>query len=244
MRKRIWALINQLLDAPASPVLDADDCYVPVQVGGGEGAEMQLVTLRDMANGQMGGVFWWDTYTNPAAADTDFFVAAATATTAADRTWTVGGSPALLASALPGGFARRVTITSTANAAFTSVVMTIVGTDANDNAITGTITTTAGGNTTDSSTHAFKTVTSITLPAQGGAGATFQIGLGAGLGLTKALRAREGVNVVLREHAAGSLVTNGVFALPASVLPYGLYTPNSAPDASRDYAIFYEVASS
>lgn len=242
MRKRIWALINKLLDAPASPVLDQDESYVPVQVGGGEGAEVQLVTLRDMANAQMGGVFWWDSYTDPAAADADFFVASGTATTAADRTWTVGGSPALLASDLPGGFARRVTITSTANAAFTSVVMTIEGTDANDLPITGTITTTNGGGATDSSTHAFKTVTSITLPAQGGAGATFQIGFGAGLGLTKPLRARQGVNVVLREHAAGSLVTNGTFALPAVVQPYGLYTPNSAPNGSQDYAIFYEVA--
>lgn len=242
MRKRIWALINKLLDAPASPVLDQDESYVPVQVGGGEGAEVQLVTLRDMANAQMGGVFWWDTYTNAAAADTDYFVASGTATTAASRTWTVGGSPALLQSALPGGHARRVTITSTANAAFTAVTMTIVGTDVDGNALEDTILTTAGGGATDSSSAAFATVTSITLPAQGGAGATFQIGFSAGLGLSKPLKAREGVNVVLREHAAGSLVTNGTFVLPASAEPYGLYTPNTAPNGTNDYAIFYEVA--
>lgn len=241
MRERIFRLLNTSLET-VDGALDEDACVLPVQVGLGEGATTELATLRDVADATMGGVFWWDSYTDPAAADTDFFVASGTATTAASRTWTVSGALPLLNSALTGGFARRVTITSTANAAFTSVVMTIEGTDANDLPITGTITTTAGGGATDSSTHAFKTVTSITLPAQGGAGATFQMGFGAGLGLTKPLRARQGVNVVLREHAAGSLVTNGTFALPAAVQPYGLYTPNSAPNGSQDYAILYEVA--
>lgn len=239
-KQRLATLTNVLLPIVESP-LDPDTSLIPTQNGLGDGSELYAATLRDIAEATTGGVLTWATYVDPAAADTDYFVAAGTATTAGSRTWTVGGALPLLQTALPGGYARRFTITSTSNAAFTAVTMTIVGTDVDGNPLTDEILTTAGGGATDSSSAAFATVTSVTLPAQGGAGATFQMGFSAGLGLPKPLKARVGVNVVLREHAGGSLVTNGVFVLPASAEPYGLYTPNSAPDGSRDYAVLYEV---
>lgn len=237
-RNRIWNLFNKALEAPAAPTLDATTTLAVVQDGLGEDGAARFVLLRDLANAQMGGQFTWDEYVNAPAADVDYFLGS-TATTNVEVVYEAGD---LLQTTLT--YARRVTITSTSNAAFTSVAVVIVGTDINGNALSDTITTTAGGGATDSSSAAFATIESITIPAQGGAGATYTIGFGAGLGLSKPLRARQGVNVVLREHAAGSLVTNGTFVLPASAEPYGLYTPNSAPNGTNDYAILYEVAQS
>jgi len=80
----------------------------------------------------------------------------------------------------------------------------------------------------------FSTITSIVYAAGDGTGATVSIGIGAGVGVASVPKSRAGLAALIREISAGSLVTNG--ALTAA----GLYTPNSAPNGSTSYAIYYE----
>jgi hypothetical protein len=87
---------------------------------------------------------------------------------------------------------------------------------------------------------AFASVTSIVEAAGEGTGAALSYGIGALIGLGKPLKTRAGLVAVIREVAVGAVVTNGTFALPAASPPNGTYSPNSAADGSRDYALYYE----
>jgi hypothetical protein len=66
------------------------------------------------------------------------------------------------------------------------------------------------------------------------------IGFGAVFGLSATIKSRAGRLAVIQEVAAGSVVTNGVFASSSASPPHGSYAPNSAPDGSKDYAVTYE----
>ena len=81
----------------------------------------------------------------------------------------------------------------------------------------------------------FSTITSIVYAAGDDAAATVSIGVGTGLGVSKAPKARAGLTGLIREVAIGALVTTGTFTST------GLYTPASAPDGAKDYAVFYEM---
>lgn len=139
---------------------------------------------------------------------------------------------------------RNITITTSNNADINAVDVVITGTDINDQPLEDTITLTDDGNTTDVGVAAFKTVTRIQIPAQAGAGATIEVGFGALLGLAKPILSPAGVTSLIKEHAAGAVATNGVVAAASVGLPNGTYAPNSAPDGSRDYAIWYEYDAS
>ena len=86
-------------------------------------------------------------------------------------------------------------------------------------------------------TKPFSKVTGVTISANADTGGTVSVGFGTSLGLGKrtTLKARAGAYAIIREISAGSLVTNG------ALNQYGLYTPNTVPNGSNDYAIFYEA---
>lgn len=75
----------------------------------------------------------------------------------------------------------------------------------------------------------------IEYPAADGTDATVAIGIGNAMWLPKAPKARAGLAAPIREIAAGSAVTNGVFSAANSS-----YTPNSAPNGTNNYAVYYE----
>ncbi len=83
-------------------------------------------------------------------------------------------------------------------------------------------------------TKPFSTISSIVYAAAQGTDATVSIGVGTGVGTTKKPKARAGAVNLVREVAVGALVTNGVLTAE------GLYTPNTAPDGTRDYCIYFE----
>ena len=117
---------------------------------------------------------------------------------------------------------------------------TITGTDVNGNAITETLNL-AQTATTATSTKFYASVSSITFPAADGTAATVAISPSAAIGLSRKVRTRAGATALLKEIAAGSVVTNGTLTAAASALPNGSYTPNTAADGANDYCIFYEM---
>ncbi len=94
---------------------------------------------------------------------------------------------------------------------------------------------------TVTSAKLYKTLTSIVEAAGDGTDGTLAFGFGVALGLSRMPKLRAGAISVLNENAVGARVTTGTFTVPASALPYGSYTPSSAADATRDYAIAYEL---
>ena len=80
-------------------------------------------------------------------------------------------------------FPRQITITG--NAAGITGTVSLVGTDINDAALSEDLT--AVDNTTVTSTKAFKTITSITVPTRTTAGDTISVGTGAKVGLPVAV---------------------------------------------------------
>jgi hypothetical protein len=131
---------------------------------------------------------------SPAAASTTAVHAAVTDTGTAQVVTTGITSPAVC---------RNVTATAGGTAGDIKAIQVIVaGTDINDAAITETLpafTVDTAGTVTGS--KAFKTVTSITIPAHDGTGATTAIGTGSKLGLPRRLSR----NSVIRAYLNGTL---------------------------------------
>lgn len=172
-------------------------------------------------------------YTNPAAG-APAGLEAATATTVAPRTvssFLSAGKAALLADG------RNVTFTTAGTTPADAPANAVVtGTDIDGKAQTETITV-AQTATISAGAKIFKTVTSIAYAAADGTGATVAIGFGDLLGLPVAPRSRAGLGAALvKEIAAGSVVTNGVVNATNRS-----YAPNSIPDGTRDYCIYYEM---
>lgn len=177
--------------------------------------------------------------TNSAAADAAGLLIATSVTIAvqsyAASALLAGGKAALLA------FPRNVTFTTAgatpANAPATAVV---TGTDINDAALTETVTL-AQTATIANGVKAFKTITSIVFAAADADGScTVSIGFGTKFGLAKKIVSRAGLAGAVREIAAGAVVTNGTFVDAATSAPNGTYSPNTAPNGTNDYAIYYE----
>lgn len=182
-----------------------------------------------------GGLKHWDEFVNPPTADVDYFVTA-TATAASEVVITS------FANSTPLDPPRNITFTASNSADFDAVDMVVEGTDLHGRELTETISLTDAGNTTDSGVKCFRTVTSITIPAQAGTGGSYTIGFGPVMGLSKPIKSRQAVPVVIKEIAAGSgNPTAGTFVAAATAAPNGSYSPNSAPNATRDYAVLYEV---
>lgn len=184
------------------------------------------------------GPFVWAEWTDPIAANTAG-LKAATATVASPVTVLAAAllAPGLAALA---AYPRNVTFTTAGSTASDApATATITGTDVDDNALTETVNLSQSA-ATASGVKAFKTIVSIAYPAADGTGATVAIGFGSVFGLPTLPKVRAGAVVVNKEIAAGSIVTNGTFVVPATSPPYGTYAPNSAPDGSKDYAVQYE----
>lgn len=175
--------------------------------------------------------------TNPATADAAGLLAA-TATVASAVTVTsflAGGVAALAA------YPRNVTFTTAggtpADAPATAV---ITGTDVDGAALTETVNL-AQTATIASGVKAFKTITSVVYAAADGTDATVSIGFGNVFGLPKKAKVRAGTLNVICEINANAIATNGTFVVPATGAPHGTYTPNTAPNGTRDYCLTYEL---
>jgi hypothetical protein len=74
----------------------------------------------------------------------------------------------------------------------------------------------------------------------GDASGTYALGFGILMGLNKLIVARAGLTGLIREIETGVLVTTGTIAASAAGLPNGTYDAANPPNATRDYAIYYE----
>jgi len=116
----------------------------------------------------------------------------------------------------------------------------ITGLDVNGDVLTESIAV-AQTATTAAGTKCFAKVTSIALTAGDGTAATLKFGTGAVVGLARKVKSRTGAAAVITEWMDGAAVgTAGVFGLPATNLPNGGYTPNTAPNGTHDYCLYYE----
>lgn len=139
---------------------------------------------------------------------------------------------------------RNVTFTTAGGtAADAPANAVIVGTDINGDALTETVTL-AQTATISEGVKAFRTITSITYPAADGTNATVSIGFGNKFGLRRKAKTRAGAVNRGTEISAGTFVTNGTLVVAETSPPHGTYTPNSAPDGSKDYALEYESVAS
>jgi hypothetical protein len=181
-----------------------------------------------------------DSFVDPAAAVTNGISASHAGAGAAGTTLqTIGGSLASggVATLSP---ARNVVITVTHGSSVVAMSGTITGTDAYGNGMTEAWSVTAGGTTkTFTGKKAFKTVTSITeVVAADASTNTIISGSGTVLGLSAPLA----VASAIKEVAAGSVVTNGTFVVASTAAtddPHGTYSPNTAPNGSNDYDVWY-----
>jgi hypothetical protein len=182
-------------------------------------------------------------FTNAAAPDAAGLLAL-TATTVAVQTVLTAGLLAPGKAALA-AYPRNVTFTTdaagTPGDAPADAVVT--GTDINGEALTETISVPQTATTTQGA-KAFKTITSIVYAAGDGTGAQVSIGFGKKFGLTKKIKSRAGLATAIKEIAVGAVVTTGTFVDAATAPPNGTYAPSADPDATKDYAIYYEFDAS
>lgn len=211
-----------------------------VQTGATGGVAAEVADLRDDVKRELApmAALSEEEFTNPPAADVDAIKTAfASAVTAqsysgAALNGVVGGADLL--------YPRNITVTTGAGGTPADVpaTMTVTGLDVNGDVLTETIniSQTAG---TAVGAKCFKRVTQLDFPVGQGTGGTMEVGFGAIIGLGKKIRVLAGAVSLLKEHAAGSVVTNGVLANPTTSPPNGSYAPNSAPDGTRDYWVLY-----
>jgi hypothetical protein len=172
-----------------------------------------------------------DVFTNPALAVVDGLQASTTCTLAARTvtTFAAGGVAALAA------YPRNVTINTT-------------GSTPTDAPATAVVTGTYRGlpqtetlNVPQSvaqvvGTKPFSTVTSVAFAVSQGTDAANSIGFGAALGTSALPAAVAGGVTLVHEVYDGAKVTNG------TLTAVGLYTPNTAPNGTHDYAVYYEAS--
>jgi len=178
-----------------------------------------------------------DEHTNVATADTDAIVAVGTASVAGATTLSGAALDGVLGSGTMDP-ARNVSITTSDSAAtWAAQNVVFTGTDVNDQPISETIA--IANNATTAGTSAFASVTSVVMNAVDAAG-TYGLGFGILMGLNKLIVARAGLTGLIREIETGVLVTTGTIAASAAGLPNGTYDAANPPNATRDYAIYYE----
>lgn len=181
-------------------------------------------------------------FTTPAAAVSNGLSAShAGAGTSGTTSQTLGGS---LCSGGIGTLdaARNVVIVVTHGSAVVAMGGVITGTDKYGKTITEAWSVSAGTTSkTFTGKKAFKTITSITETVAADASAnTIISGSGSVLGLGFQ---NECISLV-KEVAAGSVVTNGVVTAKSSVSTAdarGTYVPNTIPDGATSYTVFYIV---
>lgn len=184
-----------------------------------------------------------DEYTNPVVADDDA-LKTSIATAATPRVFAGVDLNGVIGAAGEMVPPRNPTVVSTSHANVTAVAVIFAGFVRNEAGAlvpqTCTINVTNGGGATDAGDRPMSVVTSITVPAQGGAAGSLQFGFGTMIGLNAKIKSRAGLIAPLRQVAAGAVVTTGTFTTPTDSAVTG-YTPAAAPDGARDYALTYEV---
>jgi len=180
------------------------------------------------------------TFTNPITLDADgFSVSHAGAGAAGTTSMTLGG--ALCTSGVGiNATPRNVVITVTHGSAVVAMSGVITGTDIYDQPQTEAWSVTAGTTSkTFTGKKAFKTITSITEVVAADASAnTIVAGSGTVLGIESPLS----VASLLKEVSDGSIVTNGTVVAASTATtadPRGTYSPNTAPDGTKTYVIYY-----
>jgi len=126
---------------------------------------------------------------------------------------------------------RNVTISGNGNSDINASIIDVQGTDINDKAISEaiSISNNLGGET--AGTAAFKTVTKITIPAQGGASGTFSFGIGFIFGVKEKIEADS--VVINTEFPDGTVLTT-----PATIDPIlNTVSSDQAFDGAKDLTV-------
>lgn len=195
-----------------------------------------------------GGLLMLEEFTNLVAADPDG-IKTSFATSASQQVFTHAASDL---NGVVGGAEmvppRNPTVTSSNHADVNAVAVVFVGKirDATGKLVAQSVTVnvTDNGNTTDVGAKALSIVEQVTIPAMAGTGGALQLGFGNVVGLKKKVRSAAGLPVVAQQITDGALVTNGTFVAAATATPHGTWSPNTAPNAAHDYAIFYAIDNS
>lgn len=181
-------------------------------------------------------------WTNPAAKVANEILTAKAGPNTATVSYSPDGARATAGVAyLP--YARNVLVTVAHATAVVALSGVISGFDIYGKQISETWSVTAGGTSKTYATKtAFSRVTSISITAAADASAdTVTVGQGDVLGLDVKLSIG-GTGAALKELAGGSLVTNGVLVasnLTANNDPRGTYAPNTIPNGSTSYEIYF-----
>lgn len=141
-----------------------------------------------------------------------------------------------------GAYSRNVVITVTHASAVVAMSGTITGTDQFGNTITEAWSVTTGGTSkTFTGKKAFSTVTQITEVVAADASANSIV---AGSGVVFGLELPASSIVIVAEEEDGAVPTAGVLVAASSASTadrYGTYAPNSAPNGSLVFVVYYLV---
>ena len=136
---------------------------------------------------------------------------------------------------------RNLTITPTGTTGdVEACIITVTGTNINGATISETFTFLADASTATTGNKAFKTVTSISFPANcesGGFAATWIVGVGSKLGLKRCV-ANAG-DLVFSEFDGAYETTRGTLAANATAVESNTFTPNGTMDAAKSVIVNY-----
>jgi hypothetical protein len=136
---------------------------------------------------------------------------------------------------------RNLTITPTGTTTdVESCVITVTGTNFSGATITEDFTFAANANTAQTGNKAFKTVSSVSFPADcesGGFAATWIIGVGTKLGLNHCVDKAGYLAFSVFDGAYET--TRGTMAVHATAIESNTFIPNGTPDAAKNVEVFY-----
>jgi hypothetical protein len=134
---------------------------------------------------------------------------------------------------------RNVTITAGGTgASITAAAITVTGTNVEGAVITETFTPTAATPGLITGNKAFKTVTSISIPVQTGAGATYSVGVGSKLGISMRNIASMPVKVLVNNAGVETLEDPSASALSATVVESNTVTTTTAQDGAKAFRVY------
>ena len=116
--------------------------------------------------------------------------------------------------------------------------ITVTGTNVEGKTITETFTFSANATAATVGAKAFKTVTSISIPAQDGAGATFAIGRGAKIGIGMRNIASMPIEVMTNTAGVEAIEAAGASALSATVVESNTVTTTTALDGAVGFRVY------
>lgn len=136
---------------------------------------------------------------------------------------------------------RTITITPTGTTGdVESCAVVVTGTNILGKTISDTLTFAANASTAQTSIKAFKTVSSITWPANcesGGFAATWIVGVGSALGVQRCTKNAGAYAWSVFNGAYET--TRGTFTSNASDVSQNLFAPNGTPDGTKDVELYY-----